>query len=309
MDLRVEDRELEDVVRRHVGASHVVARKVLWQWALSRVERVALGGDRSVILKRSRTPLTDEGRIIDHLSGGRVPLPTLLFAHSDGNILTLLMEDLGPSSRPPTLTEAAMAAVQTHAAPPPPGLVVLDQGGLRGLPSSALDSLDYLEDEGRWQDTQPLRDSLIQISRMAPKLSRDATMPPFGLCHSEFHPTSLHVGTRKTALVDWARAFVGPGLLDIASYAGTDSAPDPIACRLLLDAYVAAGGAGEAGSGRAGLPAAYWALFWHRVWVVEWFLKSCATWMTDPRQDMVYRPVVERHVREAFSLLEGRTVL
>ena len=42
-----------------------------------------------------------------------------------------------------------------------------------------------------------------------------ARLAPYGLCHSEFHPTSLHVGASGWRLLDWARAFRGPGLIDL----------------------------------------------------------------------------------------------
>ena len=36
--------------------------------------------------------------------------------------------------------------------------------------------------------------------------------------HSEFHPTSLHIGRDGRRLLDFARTFNGPGLLDLASW-------------------------------------------------------------------------------------------
>lgn len=304
MSLSASDRELQAIVGA-LRDDRVVQRDILWEWALSRVERVHLDGGGTLIVKRSREPLIDEGRILRQLAGGGIPLPELFDANVRDGVLTLALEDLGPSTREATLQEAALAAVRTHAARPPDGLDMLDAAALAALPSRALTALDRLERAGRWPESENGRSALTRLQAMAGALSGGADVPPFGLCHSEFHPTSVHVGSKKTGVLDWARAFVGPGLLDLASYAGTVAPPDPAACRALIEAYAAEGGAPPARDARAGLPAERWALFWHRVWVVEWYARSCATWMDDPSQDGVFQETVQRHAEEALSMANG----
>lgn len=92
--------------------------------------------------------------------------------------------------------------------------------------------------------------------------------------HSEFHPTSLHIGERGWRLLDFARAFTGPGLLDLASWHGTIEPPHPIRLRVFLEQYVTAGGTPDALAPRGGLTAEHWALGWHRMWAVEWFMEQ-----------------------------------
>ncbi|MEX1255090.1 MAG: phosphotransferase [Dehalococcoidia bacterium] len=284
------------------GARDYVRREVLWEWPLSRVERVHLDRGKSLVVKRSRRPMIDEGRILRHLGRSNIPLPKLYLSWGRDGILTMVLEDLGPAVREATFQEAASAAVRTHAASPPPRLQVLDAGALAGLPSRTLEALDRLERAGRWQDAAGVRSTLLRLEPVAERLSEGAELPPFGLCHSEFHPLSLHIGSKRIGLVDWARAFVGPGLLDLASYSGTVLTPDPAACRALIEGYVAEGGAPEARAPRAGLPAERWALLWHRVWTAEWFASSCATWMTDTGKDAEYQVTVLRHLEEALDL-------
>ena len=145
---------------------------------------------------------------------------------------------------------------------------------------------------------------LNRIDEAAPFLVHGATVRPFGLCHSEFHPTSVHIGTTRPVVVDWAQAYVGPGLLDLASWFQWGARPpERDDLRSLIESYVAAGGAAGALDHRASLPPEDWALFWNRLWVVEWFVRSCTSWMRDSTQDSAWEEAVERHLREALSFL------
>ena len=278
-------------------------RDLLWDWRLSRVERVFLDGGGTFILKRSRHPLTDEARVIHSLRESDVPVPELVMSCVDEDILTMILEDLGPPVRQPTLSEAASAAVALHRTAPPEWLPVLDEAALRMLPARIRRGVEDLTSSGRWQEVDEVCALLDRIIACAPRISRGASTPPFGLCHSEFHPTSLHVGTHRTAVVDWARAFIGPGLLDLASYGGTIDPPDPAACRSLIEAYRAAGGSEEATDQRGGLPAQDWAIVWHRLWAVDWYVESCNTWMTERELDSIWQSAVERHLGEAASFI------
>ena len=67
-----------------------------------------------------------------------------------------------------------------------------------------------------------------------------------------------------------------PGLLDLASWHGTVGDTDPVQLRELIGAYVTAGGHRAALTERGGLAAEAWALGWHRMWAVEWFMEQPA---------------------------------
>ena len=303
IELALSNSQLSQLLRDISPGKDIHGREVLWDWQLSRVERAFLVDGSSIILKRSKSPLIDEGRILQSLRDTDIPLADLYLAHAEDDTLTLLMEDLGPSKRQPTLKEGAAFAVRAQAAPPPENIRVMDEQALQGLPLKILEGIESLASSGRWRRVDRLLGLLDRINAFAPDLSQGATTPPFGLCHSEFHPTSLHVGTVKTALVDWARAFVGPGLLDLASWFDIVNPPDRTACRSLIDAYVAAGGAPETSARRGSLPAENWAFFWHRLGAVEWWVASCTSWMNDHTQDPAWQQAVEGRLKDAHSFL------
>ena len=304
--LALSDSRLTQAIGRIWPGARWATRDVLSDWQLSRVERVAVSGHPSVILKRSSSPLTDEGRNLEALCSSAIPRPEVYLAYVEEDSLTLLMEDLGPAARQPTEDEAAACAVLVHSTTPPPeGLARLDSEGLRCLLTDTRDGIKGLASSGRWIESADRLLGLVdRLDGAATALSEAAEIPPFGLCHSEFHPTSLHVGTLKTSLVDWARAYVGPGLLDLASWFQNGPVPpEPAACRSLFLSYVDAGGPNQAADRRGGLDAEYWALFWNRLWGVEWFVRCCNTWMTDRSQDPVWQQAVERHLHEASEYI------
>ena len=101
MGLEASDRELQEALGALDDRKGYLRRDVLWEWALSRVERVHLDDGTSLIVKRSRDPLIDEGRILRHISGGDVPLPRLRHSQLRDGILTLVLEDLGPAAATP----------------------------------------------------------------------------------------------------------------------------------------------------------------------------------------------------------------
>jgi hypothetical protein len=218
----------------------------------------------------------------------------------------MLIEDLGPEARPATTREAAEAAIATHATPTPAGLPRLDEEDLASLPASCLARLDLLRAADRWQDATDITAQLQQLAAIAADRAKYAELPPFGLCHSEFHPTSLHIANDEWRLLDWARAFHGPGLLDLASWQNTVEAPDFAAFDQLVAAYIAAGGPPEALAQRGGLSADRWAYGWHRLWIVDWYLHQATTWIADPTQDPIYQQVIHRHLAEAVSCLDSR---
>lgn len=280
-------------------------REPLRVWALSGVERVHLPGGATVFLKYASRPFTDEPRVLAHVFRYGVPVPVVLASAVRGDTMAMVLEDLGDPIRGATINDAATAAAAAHAVPPPPNLGRLDGPALRALPGSCLKRLSELVDAGRWPEPAHDVDSFNHLADLAAVRAEGAETAPFGLCHSEFHPTSVHIGPRGWRLLDWARAFVGPGLLDLASWQNTADAPDLAALDVLIDAYTVAGGAASTGHDRGGLPAARWAVGWHRLWVIDWYLEQATTWINDPSMDPVYRRVIRRHLSEAVECLTG----
>lgn len=144
--------------------------------------------------------------------------------------------------------------------------------------------------------------ALARIAAVAPERARGADTPPFATCHSEFHPTSIHIGAAGLRILDWARSYTGRGLFDLVSWQGTQQPLDLRAVAELIDLYVACGGPAAVAARRGGLPAHVWAAGWDRVWIVEWYMRQAALWQ-DPTADDVTRSTVERHLREATECL------
>ena len=280
-------------------------REPLRVWALSGVERVHLSGGATVFLKYARVPFTDEPRVLAHVARHRLPVPELFASAVSGDTMTMVIEDLGDPDRDATVSDAAVAAVAAHAVAPPSGLARLDIAALRALPASCLKRLGELVDAGRWPEPAADIAALEHLDDMAPVRADGAETAPFGLCHSEFHPTSIHISRRGWRLLDWARAFTGPGLLDLASWQNTAEAPDLDALDALIADYIAAGGATSASDDRGGLPVARWAVGWHRLWVIDWYLEQATTWINDPSTDPTYQQVIRRHLADAVECLTG----
>jgi hypothetical protein len=215
----------------------------------------------------------------------------------------MVIEDLGTPVREAGDTDGAAAAVAVHRVTPIDDLPVLHEAALSRLPNQAIRHLDTLTSTGRWSEVTDLGDMLRALHRAASRRAAGAQAEPFGLVHSEFHPTSLHVAAHGWRLLDFARAFTGPGLLDLASWPGTITGPDPARLRAFLDTYLAAGGTRRAVADRGGLPAEAWALGWHRMWAVEWFLDQAVRWIADPTTDPAYIQAVRRHLTEAVTFL------
>ncbi|WP_193359370.1 MULTISPECIES: hypothetical protein [Frankia] len=60
----------------------------------------------------------------------------------------------------------------------------------------------------------------------------------------------------------------------------------------MIWAYIRAGGAAETSRPRGGLPAEVWALDWHRLWIIAWYLDQAAVWMPEPDRDAFVASVV-----------------
>ena len=299
--------ELADQLILRAGFNAITDCHTLHRRDLSGVDRLHVydeHGARTVIFKYAAAPLTTtEAATLQWLAHHQLPVPHLLASEHLGSALGLLLQDLGDPIREPTLTDAARAAVVAHRAPPVAGTAVLDTARLADLPARCNRLLRQLQDAGRWTAATDVADQLGALEEVAHQRAAGAELAPWGTCHSGFHPTSLHIGAHGWRLLDWARTFTGPGLLDLASWQGTRQPPDVDALDTLIDAYAAAGGDERVAFTRAGLPPARWALGWHRVWIIDWYLEQCTTWVADLSRDKDYQHAVRRHLAEALHFL------
>ncbi|WP_328440977.1 aminoglycoside phosphotransferase family protein [Streptomyces sp. NBC_00444] len=280
------------------------AREEVRVWSMSGVERLTFTDGTTAIFKYAKKPFDSEDQALRLARALGVPVPAVHASAVVDGWLGMLLEDLGPAAREADDLDGATAAVVLHHARTAAALPVLDQEGLRRLPGRALEHLGQLRKAERWQDTDDIEDALDRTAQAADARSAGTTVAPFGWVHSEFHPTSLHIGRHSWRLLDFARAFTGPGLLDLASWHGTLDTPDPVRLRVFLEVYVTEGGTPDALAERGGLPAEQWALGWHRMWAVEWFMEQSIRWINDPATDPAYIKAVRRHLTDVLHLLE-----
>ena len=278
-------------------------RQAIQEWELSTVERLFFADGSSVVCKVAARPFTGEATVLRALNAQGASVPVLHGYAMRPQTLGMLMDDLGEPVRAATVAEAAAAARRTHAATGITGLPTFDQAGLARLPGQALDALTALRRRERFPDSGPIEELLQRLAAVAPRRADGAERPPFGLCHGEFHRSSLHVTRTGCRLVDWAKAFTGPGLLDLATWFGTRTPPQPRLLTRLIRAYVIAGGHPDAEADRGGLPATRWALGWHRVWAAWWLLTTTAAGHHRPDTDRHHVQVVLRQLHGAAQLL------
>ncbi|GLZ60931.1 hypothetical protein Misp05_45070 [Micromonospora sp. NBRC 107095] len=302
------DAALAEQLRRDllIAAGHQqTGGHVIQEWELSAVHRLYLSDGSSVICKLATAPFTGEAALLRYLNEQGAAVPHLHGYTLRPQALGMLTDDLGDPIRPPTLAEAAAAARAVHAIPPVPELPAFDQQTLARLPEQALAALAALHRQGRFLETGTIEDLLRRLAAVAGRRADGAEREPFGLCHGEFHRSSLHVSRTGSRLVDWGKAFTGPGLLDLATWFGTRTTTKPAQLTRLIHAYVAAGGSPDAKSDRGGLPATQWALGWHRVWAAWWFLTTAAAGHHRPHTDSHHTRVVHRQLHAAAQLLDA----
>ncbi|WTX01102.1 aminoglycoside phosphotransferase family protein (plasmid) [Streptomycetaceae bacterium NBC_01309] len=292
------------VLLSETGRPEPDARTPVRVWARSGVERLTwLGttGAASVVFKYAEAPFDREDTALRLAGSGGAPVPALhAAAHLDrpgGGILGMLMEDLGEPLREATIDDAARVAAAVHRVAGT-GLAAVAGNELAAMAARSADRVKRLGLD------QEVTDTAAALAAAAPARAAGATLAPYGLVHSEFHPTSLHVGVHGVRVLDFARAFTGPGLIDLASWQGTMmDLPDQAATGELIDRYIAAGGDPDAATDRAGLPAAAWALGWHRVWVVDWYTERMdAGWAVG--KEATWTDAITRHVRAAAVFLQ-----
>lgn len=272
------------------------AREEIRVWARSGVERLVFPDGGNAVFKYAEAPFDHEHLALREAADAGIPVPAVIAAHTSGGLLGMLLEDLGQPAREAGDRDGAEAAALLHCAPIGTRLARLNAAELAALPGRMLARAKSCS------LTEPTIDAAIELAAAATSRAEGAGTAPFGLCHSEFHPTSLFITEDGWRLLDFARAFVGPGLLDLASWHGTIEAPDTERLGSFIDQYIAAGGAKSALDDRGGLPAAAWALGWHRVWAAEWFSEQIERGWADA-DPSGWTSAIERHTLEAAELL------
>jgi Phosphotransferase enzyme family len=281
-----------------VGLPGDPVREPMRIWAHSRVERLRFPGRASVIFKFADAPFDREHLVLRLAARRGLPVPHVQAARAEAGVLAMLMDDLGRPVREANDYDGACAAARLHQVDGAGWLARVSTGWLATMPHRMGLRLNRLGLPGAVAG--PVR----TLEAAAASRAAGAELPPFGLCHSQYHPTSLHVGEQGWHLLDFARAFNGPGLLDIASWSGTLNAPNRARTLGLIESYVEVGGHRQALAARGGLDAASWALGWHRVWVADWLTQQIERGWAD-RADDIWISAITRHLTEAATLLHA----
>ena len=257
-------------------------------------------GGVTVIYKEAWEPLHREAAALRYAESRGIPVPHVIASHHHDRRAAILMTDLGQPARPATGADAARLAAAIHRAPGSPELPVIDAAALAVMPGRIAERAS-----GHRLPVDTVEAAAV-IARSAARLAAPAVIQPVGLCHSEWHPDSILIDADGCAHVyDWARAFTGPGLIDLASWHGTTTAPDPAATRADIEGYVSAGGHRAALASRAGLPPEAWALGWHRLWAADWYLQQLDMGWIPSEYLPNQHEAIQRHVGEAAALLRS----
>ncbi|GGP01279.1 phosphotransferase [Nonomuraea glycinis] len=275
-------------------------REEIRVWARSGVERLHLADGTSVVFKYAEGPFAAEHHALAVAEDGGLPVPARLAVDHTPELLGMLLTDLGPAAGVATDDEGAALAVRVHAVTDTNDLPVLDEQGLTAMPERIRERLH--QHDGARHDLASLTETARALAKVADGRAFGADLAPFGLCHSEWHPTSVYLTEDESYLLDFARAFRGPGLLDLASWPGTIDAPDTGKVSELITSYITAGGPEETAAPRGGLSAARWALGWHRVWVADWFTHQLTIGWAEGAED-AWISAISRHLTEAALLL------
>jgi hypothetical protein len=226
-----------------------------------------------------------------------LPVPHVRAARTEPGVLAMLMDDLGEPVREADDYDGACAAVRLHQVGGAAWLARVNTAGLAAMPHRIGVRLGRLG--------LPAVTGLVRtLKGAAASRAADAELPPFGLCHSGYQPTSLHIGEKGWHLLDFARAFTGPGLLDLAAWHGTLAGPDPDRTQGMIESYVAVGGPRRALAARGGLDAASWALGWRRVCLADWFAQQVERGWADGAEQ-TWTTAITRHLTEAITLLKA----
>ena len=240
----------------------VAGRRVLRRGQGWGLERVRLADPDTVLLtsvfKYAERPAAQEHHVLRTAAAAGIAVPRVLGAVQDGQLLGMMLTDLGRRTAPGTVPDAVAAAARIHQAPQPLGLPHIDHAALRALPRQLTVLLEVFDWSG------PALELARALDRCALERTEDAQFEPMVLCHGSLAPDRVHIGRSATSIVDFSRAFLGPGLLDLARLApaACSQEPDTAALGELIEEYVRAGGDRRALRERRGLSAARWAMGW-----------------------------------------------
>jgi hypothetical protein len=273
------------------------AREPLRVWAHSGVERLHFPCRHSVVFKYADAPFDREHLALRLAASYGLPVPHVRAARTEPGVLAMLMDDLGEPAREADDYDGACVAVRLHQVAGATWLARVNSAGLAAMPHRIGVRLGRL-------CLPEVTDLVRNLEGVAASRAVGAELPPFGLCHSGYHPTSLHISEQGWHLLDFARAFTGPGLLDLASWHGTLTSPNTERTHALIESYVAVGGPRQALSDRGGLDAASWALGWRRVCLADWFAQQVERGWADGAVDTWTRAIA-RHLGEAATLLKA----
>ncbi len=279
-----------------VGRAKPVCRRPIRVWDRSGVDQVELSDGRRLVFKYARAPFLDEARCLLRAAEAELPVPHLWAASRNRHTVYLLMDDLGDRDHEPSDEDGAQVAARLHTSRWQPPVSHLD---LTSLPSSAHTALARLQRASR-VDAPDIADLIRALATAADDAGPGSQ--PTGPIHGEFHPTSIHIGRQGPHLLDFAKAFHGPLLFNLASWQGTRDAPDPDRLAAMTNRYIDAGGDPAITQPVAGLPAVIWALAWHRVWAAHWYLAHAARHETGV-DDRTMTSIVRRQLTAAVELL------
>lgn len=269
------------------------------------VERLRFPNGLTLIHKYGHTPLAHEAATHRVLQAAGVPVATLHSSEVREQHMTIVMEDLGEAERPATQDEVLALLLQLHAVPTPRGGPSLSEYTMVTLPDRARWHLDRLSDYGRWTNVVGrLTTDLEKVRKISADRAAGADKEPFGWVHTEFAGRGAHVGRKGVRLIDFARSYAGPVLLDLVSWGDGLDRARPREARAFLERYVDLGGPASTLDRRAGLAAERWALAWLRVWRVEWYLQQSASRFADPALDPTRQALVLRNLDQALDLFE-----
>lgn len=278
-------------------------REEIRVWARSGVERLHLADGASMVFKYAEGPFAAEHRALavaedgglSVAEDGGLSVPERFAVDHGPELLGMLLADLGTAVREATDDDGAALAVRVHAVADTEGLPILGEQSLAAMPGQIRSRLHQ-------HGLGALTETAHALEKAARVRAAGADLPPFGLCHSEWHPTSIYITEDGTYMLDFARAFRGPGLLDLASWHGTTDAPDTGKLGEFITSYITAGGPEEAAAARGGVSAARWALGWHRVWVADWFTHQLTIGWAEGAEE-AWISTIARHLAEAALLL------
>ena len=172
----------------------------------SGVWRLRQPGGGTAIYKEAWKPLDREHGALVYARSMGLPVPQVLAAVQRDDRAGIIMTDLGQPDREATGQDAATIAAALHRIPAAGALPGdWSRRALAAMPAR-------IAARARKHDLPAAVPELAaRLDAIAGRIATAAAIPPVGLCHSEFHPTSVIIQGNQWHTYDLARAFHGPG--------------------------------------------------------------------------------------------------